>query len=157
MLSRFTCIRPVTTNLRRLKSTSTPSSSCHPLKGDEGSLATHVHHKVTTALALLAPVYFLIPSDTSSSSFAITIPKQVDQGAGILISALISVHSWISLNYVVSDYIPKLSKSLVGPARIVSAGMALVTMIGLSKISFQNDKGLRGLVDGLWTPKKKDE
>jgi len=43
------------------------------------------------------------------------------------------------------------------PARIVSAGMALVTMIGLSKISLENDKGLRGLVvDGLWNPKKKE-
>lgn len=70
---------------------------------------------------------------------------------------MISLHSWIGLNYVITDYIPKISKSLMWPARIVSAGMALVTMIGLSKISLENDKGLRGLVvDGLWNPKKKE-
>ena len=153
MLHRSFFIRSVTAP-RRLKSTS--ASSCSPLKGDEGNLATHVHHKVITALSLLAPAYLLIPLD--SSALPVTVPKEADQGAGILLSALISVHSWIGLNYVVTDYIPKFSKSLVGPARAVSAGMALVTLIGLSKISLQNEKGLRGLLwNGLWTSKKNNE
>jgi succinate dehydrogenase hydrophobic anchor subunit len=135
---------------RRLKSTYSPS--CHPLKSDEGNLATHIHHKVTTALALITPVYLLIPVDSKNLP---AIPTQVDQGAGVAISALISLHSWIGLNYVVTDYIPKFSKSLVGPARTISAAMALVTLIGLGKISLLNENGLRGLIwNGLWSPKK---
>ena len=51
---------------------------------------------------------------------------------GTLLAVNIGAHSWIGLNYVVTDYVPKVSKSLVGPARVVSAGIGAVTVVGLT-------------------------
>ena len=60
------------------------------------------------------------------------------------------MHSWIGLNYVAADYVPKVSKSLLGPSRIVVAGLSLVTFAGLGKISLECDGGIKGLMKALW-------
>lgn len=62
-----------------------------------------------------------------------------------------AAHSWIGLNYVATDYVPKISKSLLGPARVFNLALGLVTLAGLGKIAV-GERGLRGTVMGLWRP-----
>jgi hypothetical protein len=110
--------------------------------GDEGTMATRGHHVVTTSLAVLTPIFFLLPSDgVLSKTF------------GLCLTAAITAHSWIGLNYVITDYVPKVSKALVGPARTVSAGLCLITLVGIGKISVTSPGGIPAVVKGVWNPK----
>lgn len=119
-----------------------------PLEGDSGNLATHGHHAMTVALAGLTPIYFLVPDSYSDGFF--------NKAFGVALSATITAHSWIGLNYVATDYVPKVSRALLGPARIVNAGMAVVTFVGLSRIAVSSPGGIKGCVKGLWNPEKKN-
>ena len=123
------------------------SKSSSPLDGDAGNLATHVHHKMTTFLAVVTPIYFFSPDSMINGA--------VDKSIGLLLALNVSAHSWIGLNYVVTDYIPKVSKAMVGPARAVTAGLGAVTLIGLGKVAMNDKGGLKGAALGLW--KKKEE
>mmetsp|Transcript_18573 Transcript_18573/g.23381 ORF Transcript_18573/g.23381 Transcript_18573/m.23381 type:complete len:145 (-) Transcript_18573:160-594(-) len=123
------------------------SKSSSPLEGDAGNLATHVHHKMTTILSIVTPIYFLSPDSITTGI--------VDKSVGLLLAFNVSAHSWIGLNYVVTDYVPKVSKGLVGPARAVTAGIGAVTLLGLGKVALNDKGGLKGVVLGLW--KKKEE
>ena len=129
-------------------STSTTKSSANPLEGDAGALATRVHHGMTVALAVLTPIYFIWPIDQDAK------PSATNSLIGVLLSGNIAAHSWIGLNYVATDYVPKVSKALLGPARYVNAGIAVVTFLGLSKIAVSSPGGIRGVVAGVWNGDK---
>ena len=73
------------------------------------------------------------------------------QGLGVITSAYICVHSYIGLNYVITDYVPKISKKMVGPSRAVSLAISALTFAGLSKVALSSPGGLPGVVKGLWT------
>mmetsp|Transcript_2174 Transcript_2174/g.2512 ORF Transcript_2174/g.2512 Transcript_2174/m.2512 type:complete len:143 (+) Transcript_2174:46-474(+) len=121
--------------------------SSSPLQGDAGSKATHLHHKMTTFLAVTTPLYFLAPSDS--------LPPMADSVIGLALAVNVSAHSWVGMNYVVTDYVPKVSKAMTGPARILTAGLSALTLAGLGKIATNGKGGLKGAVGGLW--KKKEE
>ena len=55
---------------------------------------------------------------------------------------------------MITDYIPKISKSLTGPARFVTAGLAGVTLLGLGRVATNDQGGIRGTITALW---RKDE
>jgi succinate dehydrogenase hydrophobic anchor subunit len=133
------------------QSSRSKSSSAGPsvLEADAGALATRAHHTMTTALAVLTPIVFLVP-DSYTDGF-------VNKSLGVFFSANVAAHSWVGLNYVATDYVPKISKALMGPARIVNVGIAIVTLVGLSKISIMSPGGLKGAVKGLWNPKVKED
>ena len=80
----------------------------------------------------------------------------VDKTFGILLSGAISAHSWIGLNYVATDYVPKFSKALIGPVRVVNAALGVVTFLGLSIIALNDKGGIKGTIMGLWRPSKKE-
>ena len=101
---------------------------------------------MTSFLALATPIYFLAPDAGGV----------VDKAVGTLLAVNIGAHSWIGLNYVVTDYVPKVSKSLVGPARVVSAGIGAITVVGLSKVSFNDQGGIKGVLKALWKGDKKE-
>jgi hypothetical protein len=124
------------------------SNSDGPLAADSGALATHAHHTMNLALAVLTPIYFLTPESYSDGFFGKTF--------GVLLSANITAHSWIGLNYVATDYVPKVSKALLGPARMVIAGMSFVTFLGLCRVAVGSPGGIKGCVKGLWNPPKKE-
>mmetsp|Transcript_4937 Transcript_4937/g.8783 ORF Transcript_4937/g.8783 Transcript_4937/m.8783 type:complete len:104 (-) Transcript_4937:183-494(-) len=100
------------------------------------------------ALAVLAPVYFMVPESYSDGFFS--------KSFGVLLSANITAHSWIGLNYVATDYVPKVSKALLPPARYAIAGMSFVTFFGLSRIAISSPGGIKGCIKGLWNPPKKE-
>lgn len=135
-----------TTTIRRCLSQHQPLQqrvkSTAPLQGDTGNLATHIHHKMTAFLAVATPVYLLMPDTTTND--------MVDKSIGTILAVNIGAHSWIGLNYVVTDYVPKVTKALVGPARIVSAGIGAVTVVGLTKVSFNDKGGIKGVLKALW-------
>jgi hypothetical protein len=137
-LLRRTCSRLVASSSIHTKRTSTA------LEGDAGALATHIHHGMTTLLVIATPLYLLVPS-TSSSTTGV-----VDKIFGSALAITMAGHSWIGLNYVATDYVPKISKSLLGPARIVNAVIGAVTLVGLGTIAFNNQGGIKGCLAGLW-------
>lgn len=123
------------------------SKSPSPLEGDSGALATHGHHAMTTFLVGATPLYFIF----NTSGFGV-----VDEVFGTILAATIAGHSWVGLNYVATDYVPKVSKNLVGPARIANAAFGVVTLLGMTAIAWNGKGGIRGAVTGLWSPKKKE-
>jgi len=126
--------------------TSSRSSGSSPLAGDSGHKATHLHHHMTTFLAVTTPVYLLSPSTYTDGL--------VDQAFGVVLAASIAGHSWIGLSYVATDYVPKISKGLMGPARLVAAGIGALTFVGLSKIALNGQGGVKGTMAALWRPKE---
>jgi succinate dehydrogenase hydrophobic anchor subunit len=114
------------------------------LESDTGALGTKVHHLMSTSLALLTPVYFLTPDRFTDGA--------VSRGFGTLLSINAAVHSWIGLNYVARDYVPKISYALLGPARIAIVGLSIVTLVGMAKISLGSPGGLKAVVKGTWNP-----
>ena len=125
-------------------STSSKRPPVSPLEADAGALATHFHHSLAGFLMIAAPVYLYMPTSES-----------VDKVLGTGLAVVLSAHSWIGWNYVAADYVPKISKSLLGPARFVTAGFGLVTLLGLGSIALNNKGGIKGCISALWTTKKK--
>jgi succinate dehydrogenase hydrophobic anchor subunit len=121
--------------------------SSNVLEADAGPLATRVYHAITTSLTVLTPAYFLVPDSYTDGAMSKVF--------GVTLTGIITAHSWIGLNYVATDYIPKVSKSLVGPFRYVNAGLAVITFLGMSKICISSPGGLKGVVKGVWNGSRK--
>ena len=143
LLARRSVANATATAKRRALSTKSPG----PLDGDAGAAATHAHHAMTTFLVVATPAVFFVPDSWTDGL--------VDKAFGILVATNVSAHSWVGLNYVVTDYVPKVSKSLLGPARIATAGIGAITLLGLGKIAVSSEGGIKGAIKGLWSPKKK--
>jgi hypothetical protein len=129
--------------------TSTRLFSAKPhtsLELDAGPLATRVHHAMTSSLIVLTPLALLLPSDGTFRKFA-----------EVGLAAIFSAHSWVGLNYVCTDYVPKISRALLPPSRIVCAGFAGITFLGLTRIALSSPGGIVGAVKGVWNPLPKKE
>lgn len=143
---RHGILRKISANTYRNKSSeSVGRGNTGRLEADSGNLATHIHHKMTTFLAITAPIYFFAPDSLTNDV--------VDKVFGLTLAVNVSAHSWIGLNYVVTDYVPKISKALVGPARLFSAGLGLVTVVGLGKIAMNGQGGIKSTILALWRGK----
>jgi succinate dehydrogenase hydrophobic anchor subunit len=127
----------------RCLSSSSKRPPVSPLEADAGGLATHAHHHMTTFLMVATPVYLFVPAG-----------EIVDKLFGAALAVVISAHTWIGLNYVAADYVPKISRSLLGPARIVNAAIGVTTLMGLGAIALNDKGGIKGCVAGLWTKPK---
>ncbi|KAL9182341.1 hypothetical protein ACHAXT_012993 [Thalassiosira profunda] len=134
---------------RRALSDAAPkkTSSSSPLAGDTGKKATHLHHHMTTFLAAATPLYLLAPDAYTDGT--------LDKSFGLLLASAMAGHSWIGMNYVATDYVPKISKALLGPARVFNAALGALTFLGLAKIAFNGKGGIKGAVKGLWRPAAK--
>lgn len=142
--SRRSLHRPTAVSTRRWA-----SSSSNPLEADAGALATRVHHTMTVVLAGLTPLYFIIP-DSMTDGF-------IGRTFGLLLTANITAHSWIGMNYVATDYVPKISKALLGPFRVVNLGIAAVTLIGMTRMTMSSPGGIKAVVKGVWNGKKAEK
>ena len=56
------------------------------------------------------------------------------------------------MNYVATDYAPKISRGMMGPARVFNAVLGLATFVGLGKVAMNGRGGVKGAVKGLWRP-----
>merc|ERR1711982_112738 len=91
------------------------------LEADSGAYATRIHHTMTTILAAATPIILLTP-DKYTDGF-------INKAFGLILAVNVSGHSWIGLNYVATDYVPKVSKALNGP--LESFLLVLVSLLYL--------------------------
>eukprot|EP00636_Phaeomonas_parva_P018296 CAMPEP_0118853792 /NCGR_PEP_ID=MMETSP1163-20130328/2250_1 /TAXON_ID=124430 /ORGANISM="Phaeomonas parva, Strain CCMP2877" /LENGTH=139 /DNA_ID=CAMNT_0006786405 /DNA_START=88 /DNA_END=507 /DNA_ORIENTATION=+ len=111
-------------------------------KADSGKLAVGVYHKINTATLFVTPIAFMLPT-------GYTMP--VDLALGVLFP----IHSHIGLNYVVTDYLPKILPTSIFPAvRMGVAGLTGVMMLGLLRLNI-GGPGITQTLKSLW--KKPEE
>ena len=116
--------------------------------GDEGVMGTKIYHHGNTVLALMFPL----------AIYGVDADSDVGKGLGVLTAGYVGVHSYIGMNYVVTDYIPKFfGKGAVGPSRAVTTALGFITFFGMSKISLYSPGGLPAVVKGLWNGKKAEK
>ena len=153
MIRSWSCSAVITTSRRLLSAQSNRvilrRFSTSPLQSDVGPLATRVHHNLTLGLAVLTPIYFAVPDAYTDGT--------LNHAFGLLLTASMTAHSHIGLNYVATDYVPKISKALLGPARVVILALSTVTLIGMGKIAVGSPGGIKGTVKGLWNPLPKEK
>jgi succinate dehydrogenase (ubiquinone) membrane anchor subunit len=92
-----------------------------------------VFHKGNLAMAILTPLAFIVPS-------SICLPIDVTLGI------LFPFHSHVAMNYVITDYVPKSSRTL---ARAVLLATTLIAAAGLLKLNLKGP-GLTATVKSLW-------
>ena len=127
---------------RRALSDAAPKpSSSSPLAGDTGKKATHLHHHMTTFLAAATPLYLLAPDSYTDG--------MLDKSFGLILASAMAGHSWIGMNYVATDYVPKISKALLGPARVFNAALGAVTFLGAGENCVQWEGGDQGGGEGV--------
>ena len=75
----------------------------------------------------------------------------------VVLGIVLPVHSHIGMNYVLRDYVPKISRAALGPTRIVWLAFTAATFIGLNVLNFTG-AGITPTVLALWKgeEKKKD-
>jgi len=98
---------------------------------------------------MATPIMFLMP-DSMTDGF-------VDKTFGLLIAGNVATHSWVGLNYVARDYVPKISKGLLPPARVLCAAVSVLTFVGMGRVAIASPGGLKACVKGLWNPKPKEQ
>jgi succinate dehydrogenase (ubiquinone) membrane anchor subunit len=86
----------------------------------------------------------LTPVAIALSPSAINLP--VDLSLGVIFP----YHAHVALNYVISDYVPKASRSI---ARAGLLGVTVVTALGLLKLNL-TDVGLTETLKSLWKRKE---
>ncbi|GMI54389.1 hypothetical protein TeGR_g10095 [Tetraparma gracilis] len=90
----------------------------------------------------LAPVCFAV------SPSAVSMPLDVALGLAL------PLHAHIGMNYVITDYVPKISKGLTGPARVLQLLFTAVTVAGLLNLNVRGE-GMTETVKKLWRGKEK--
>ena len=80
----------------------------------------------------------------------ITAPSPLTMPLDVVLGLALPLHAHIGMNYVITDYVPKLSRKAVGPARVFMVGVTGATVLGLMKVNFMGD-GITTTVKGLWT------
>ena len=74
----------------------------------------------------------------------------VDMIFGLTLAVNVLIHSLIGINYVITDYVLTVIKALAGPARLFSAGLVLVTIVGLDKITMNGQGVIKSTILTLW-------
>ncbi|GMI08814.1 hypothetical protein TrLO_g10169 [Triparma laevis f. longispina] len=111
------------------------------LKSDEGPLSTSTYHKVNMLIMGLTPLAFALS------------PSIINLPVDLLLGLALPLHAHIGMSYVITDYVPKLSKGLMGPARVALLGLTGVTTVGLLKVNIMGE-GMTETVKSLWRGKK---
>mmetsp|Transcript_13408 Transcript_13408/g.27364 ORF Transcript_13408/g.27364 Transcript_13408/m.27364 type:complete len:143 (-) Transcript_13408:34-462(-) len=114
------------------------------LKSDEGTIATSTYHKVNLAIMALTPVAFALS------------PSVINMPFDLALGLALPLHAHIGMSYVITDYVPKVSKGLLGPARVMLLGVTGVTILGLAHVNLKGD-GMTETVKSMWRGTKKVE
>ena len=126
-------------------SSSSSGNKTNPfLHADTGPLSTRIHHNLTIAQAVVFPLFFFAPDDGALS-----------KTLGVILATSFSTHTWIALNYIAADYVPKIfwpSKTALPKARVGIFGIAALMFIGLNKITFFSPGGIKAVLLAPWNP-----
>merc|ERR1712216_411934 len=113
------------------------------LKADHSSGALSLFHKTNLLAIGLTPVAFVLPDSIPVAGTAINV----------FLGIVFPVHGHIGMSGVLTDYVPKFSRSLLGPARMALLGLTSVTVLGLLKLNLTGD-GMTNSVKALWKKKE---
>ncbi|GAB9463560.1 Sdh4, succinate dehydrogenase subunit 4 [Globisporangium polare] len=113
------------------------------IEADNATFTTKVYHYSSMALLGLTPVAFVL------SPSPIALP--VDFALGVLFP----LHAHIGMNNVISDYVPKETKTL---ARLAWLGVTGVMLLGLLRVNIEGP-GVTETIKTIWreSPNKKHE
>merc|ERR1719164_33555 len=115
---------------RRARSTATEATGAEAfIKADHSSSSLRLMHKTNIVCMALTPVVFILPDILPASMGGLTTIGNV------ILGVVFPLHGHIGMAGVLSDYVPKVSKSLLGPSRLVLAGFTTVTILGLLKLN----------------------
>ena len=105
----------------------------------------HIFHKTNIAAMALAPLILVLPdSGVATTSY------------NVVMGIALPLHGHIGMTGILTDYVPKLSKGLLTPARYAMVGLTAVTVLGLLKHNLAGD-GMTKSLKALWRqPEKKD-
>ena len=115
---------------------------------DHSSSMLSLMHKTNIAALVLTPLALLTP-DNGTSTIAMVF--------NVAVGLSFPIHAHIGMSGVLTDYVPKLSKSALGPARFALVAITGVTVVGLLKHNLAGD-GIAKSLKSLWCkPDEKTE
>eukprot|EP00520_Triparma_pacifica_P005145 CAMPEP_0118662020 /NCGR_PEP_ID=MMETSP0785-20121206/16598_1 /TAXON_ID=91992 /ORGANISM="Bolidomonas pacifica, Strain CCMP 1866" /LENGTH=94 /DNA_ID=CAMNT_0006555515 /DNA_START=99 /DNA_END=380 /DNA_ORIENTATION=- len=88
-------------------------------------------------------------------AFALS-PSVINMPFDLALGLALPLHAHIGMSYVITDYVPKVSKGLLGPARVMLLGVTGVTILGLAHVNLKGD-GMTETVKSMWRGTKKVE
>ncbi|KAJ8613802.1 hypothetical protein CTAYLR_004906 [Chrysophaeum taylorii] len=108
------------------------------IRADEGVLGVRVYHMLNLGVLWLTPV-------------ALVSPPPLTSICDTIIALAFPIHGHIGMNYVLTDYVPKVfGKGARGPARVIMLGVTTATTAGLLKLNMDGP-GVTGALKALWT------
>lgn len=97
----------------------------------------HLYHKVNTVLAI-SPIIWIIPTDSISNKKIRTImTSYIKPLTGSMLGTFIAYHSHHSLISVSTDYVPKISRSILKP---VNGFICVIGIMNFAAIQTLNYK-----------------
>ena len=72
----------------------------------------------------------------------------------IFLGLMLPLHGHIGMQGILTDYVPKLSKAALGPARMVMTGITAVTVVGMLVHNMAGD-GMTKSLKALWRAPEK--
>lgn len=139
--ARAAQLRTTVVQQQRKNMSSTPAPEGGLLGLPDTAKMKHLNHKISLGMAGLMPLYAILPGDGI-----------FHKAFGFFLSINVTTHAWLGMHQIASDYVPKVSKKLLGPAKIFNVGLAAVMFLGLSRINFSSPGGIKGMIVGLWRP-----
>ena len=111
------------------------------LIADSSKQINKYYHKSAYLLAGLTPIAFILS------------PSIINLPVDILLGIAFPFHSHVGLNYVISDYVPKQSRSVARGALVV---LTAITVLGLLKLNLSGP-GLTESIKSLWRKPKSEK
>ncbi len=105
---------------------------------DESKALTFFYHKTGTILIILTPLAFILS------------PSKLNFPIDLILGIIFPIHSHVALNYVISDYVPKASRTV---ARASLLGATVIATAGILRLNFKG-AGLTESIKSLWRKKK---
>merc|ERR1711990_953024 len=113
----------------RLRSTAAETAGVSPVvAADYSGTALKYFHKTNILVIGLTPIAFLLP-DTGVATMA----------CNVTLGILYPLHGHIGMAGCLTDYVPKISKGLLPPARMALLGITGITLLGLLKLNVSGE------------------
>merc|ERR1711998_470214 len=116
---------------RRMQSTAAgePSGLDMLLKADYSKPMMNIFHKSNIACMALFPFALALPDSFVYTSMVFNTA----------VGLAFPLHGHIGFSGMLTDYVPKVNKSLLGPSRAALLGITTVTTLGLLKLNLTGD------------------
>mmetsp|Transcript_78778 Transcript_78778/g.218983 ORF Transcript_78778/g.218983 Transcript_78778/m.218983 type:complete len:146 (-) Transcript_78778:72-509(-) len=111
-----------------------------PVIDTDSKQATKLYHTTQIAQAVLLPIALVLS------------PSSLNMPIDFALGVLFPFHSYVAVNYVITDYVPKVARS---GARMALFVATIIAAAGMLKINVTGP-GLTATVTNLWRKPKKE-